>query len=368
MKSNLIVIGTRPELIKFIPIIMELRKRNWEDHFKIVCTGQHNELIQDLILQFDIKPDFVLSDQTPNTTVAQSLSEIMAGLQAYVTLHLSKINYIIGQGDTTSCLAAAMVASLNQLPFAHVEAGLRTYDLVNPFPEEYFRQIISISSTIHFTPTLKATKNLLSENVDSANIIQTGNTIVDFVELWKSSDIKVETSAIDPFISKDNNVIITCHRRENQMYFDTLIDLIIDLAKSQKNLNFIWISHKNPFVQDKLKSKSLAEIPNISVIEPLTIFEMFRLYQSCKVIITDSGGIQEEAVSFDLPTLVIREQTERDEAIEVGNSKLVPLSKKDIKTAFDHFITLENTVDVNPFGDGKAALRILDYFEDLIEK
>jgi UDP-N-acetylglucosamine 2-epimerase (non-hydrolysing) len=366
MEYSLIVFGTRPELIKLIPIILEIRKRKLENKFKILCTGQHKELIDDLLDLFEITPDIKLPISNCGQSISDTLSSIIKELQLYVGANKNCIKYIIAQGDTTSVLAASMVAFLNKIQFAHIEAGLRTFDQKNPFPEEYFRQIISLSADIHFTPTYNAKQNLLKENIPPTKIIHTGNTIVDLINIIQDTPIDKKEESIKEFIKTNNNVIITCHRRENQnRNFDMLITAIKDLAILNPELNFIWLSHLNPFVNSKTKKESLKNISNVSVIKSINLFGMIDLYKASKLIITDSGGIQEEAVSFNVPTIVIREKTERPEAIEVGNSVVVGNSSKKLKVAFEEFLNKKKTYKNNPFGDGKAAVRIIDFFENL---
>lgn len=367
MDYNLIVFGTRPELLKFIPIILEIRKRKLDDKFKILCTCQHKELINDLLGLFKITPDIKLPVSNYGQSISDTLSKLIKELQLYIGANKDCIKYIIAQGDTTSALGASMVAFLNNIQFAHIEAGLRTFDQKNPFPEEYFRQIISLSADVHFTPTYNAKQNLVNENISPTSIIHTGNTIVDLIKIIQNTTIYKKDESIKDFIKTKNNVIITCHRRENQNgNFDKLIEVIKDLAFLNPELNFIWLSHLNPFVDLKTKDESLISISNVSVIQPINIFNMIDLYKASKLIITDSGGIQEEAISFNVPTIVIREKTERPEAVEIGNSAVVGNSAKKLKVAFDEFLSKKEPSKNNPFGDGKAAIRILDFFENLI--
>lgn len=363
MRYNLIVFGTRPELLKIIPVIFEIRKRNLDNRFKIICTNQHQELISDLLKLFNIEPDFILPISNCKKSISETLGDIIKELQSYVELNHNYIKYIIALGDTTSCLAAAMVAFLNKKQFAHIEAGLRTFDNDNPFPEEYFRKIVTLSTNIHFTPTHTAKQNLLNENVQATKIIHTGNTIVDLMNILKKSQYQCKNESIKRFLKTTNNIIITCHRRENQnRNFDILIESIKELATTNPELNFIWLSHLNPYVNSKTKNESLKKISNITVVQPVSIFDMIELYKSLRLIITDSGGIQEEAVSFNVPTIVIREKTERPEAIEVGNSVLVGNSPEKLKDAFYKFLNRNNKVINNPFGDGTAASIIIDFF------
>jgi UDP-N-acetylglucosamine 2-epimerase len=354
-------------LIKLIPVFLEIERRKWNQHFKVICTGQHKELIADLLDLFKINPDLILPVCNNNQPVSETLSQILKELQHYVSKNKDCINYVIGQGDTTSCLGAAMVAVLNQLPFAHIEAGLRTYDYGSPFPEEYFRQIISLSTDMHFAPTQRACDNLVKENISKNNIRLTGNTIVDLVDHLKKNRKELNNEQLYKFLHESNNVIITCHRRENQdENFDTLITTIVGLARLHPELSFIWISHLSPSVEAKLDDSLLKGISNISIIKPINIFEMFALFEKSKLIITDSGGIQEEAVSFNVPTLVIREKTERPEAVEAGNSIVTGVSSEKIIAAFSELLSRNKHISKNPFGDGKAAIRILDFFQDKI--
>jgi len=363
MKYNLIVFGTRPELLKLIPVILEIRKRNLDNRFKILCTNQHQELIADLLKLFSIEPDISLPISNYKRSISETLSDIIKEFQSYVELNDSYIHYVIAQGDTTSCLAAAMVAFLNKKQFAHIEAGLRTFDNDNPFPEEYFRKIVSLSTNIHFTPTYTAKQNLLKENVQASKVIHTGNTIVDLMNMLKIRQYQCKNESIKRFLKTTNNIIITCHRRENQNgNFDILIESIKELATTNPELNFIWLSHLNPFVNSKTKNESLRKISNITVVQPVSIFDMVELYKSTRLIITDSGGIQEEAVSFSVPTIVIRDKTERPESIEVENSELVGNSPEKLKAAFYKFLSRKKKVLKNPFGDGNAASIIIDFF------
>ena len=364
MKYNVIIFGTRPELLKVVPIIQEIKNRDICAKYKIICTGQHKELIEELLKKFDVIPDITLPLNNYNLSLSETLSILLKEIQLFVSNEKENIGYIMAQGDTTSCLAAAMVSYLNKIPFAHIEAGLRTYDLKKPFPEEYFRRIISLSTKIHFTPTTTAKFNLIKEGINEEKIIITGNTIIDLIENLKDKPYKTDNKQIENFLNSKNNILITCHRRENQNNnFIKLISTIKDLALSFPELNFLWLWSKNPFVLASLQNDSFSSISNISIIDPVNIFDMIHLYKSSKLIITDSGGIQEEAISFSVPTIVIREETERKEAINVGNSILVGNSSEKIKDAFRSLINIPHNIAINHFGDGKASIRIIDYFE-----
>jgi UDP-N-acetylglucosamine 2-epimerase (non-hydrolysing) len=363
MGLKIIVFGTRPEFLKLVPVIEESRKRKLEDEFKLIYTRQHRELVEDLFPIFGIQPEIILPVNNFHSSISETLSQIISELQKYILNERETIDYVIGQGDTSSCMGAAIVARLNKIPFAHIEAGLRTFDFDNPFPEEYFRQLISISSTIHFTPTLNATKNLIDQGVPSEQIIQTGNTIIDLINVLNKNPQQTNNKEVKKFIDSDI-VLITCHRRENQNHgFHCLISSIKKLSSMFPALHFVWISHKNPFITTNLSPSIFSDCINLSVIDPVNIVDMIWLYQASKVIITDSGGIQEEALTLDIPTIVIRQKTERTEAIDSGNSILVGNSKAKIIEAFNFFMTNSRKTEQNPFGDGLAANRIISFFK-----
>jgi len=357
----LIIFGTRPEFIKLLPLFVKIKKRKINDRFHTVFTGQHSEFMTPLFHRFDFKPDVEIPYQDHENSIVKSFSTITLRLQETIDQIRSKDNIkcIVGQGDTTSCSAAAYVAFMNRIPFANVEAGLRTYDFVHPFPEEYNRRLITNSATIHFAPTAVAKQNLLNEGINESRISLTGNTVIDSIELFKN--ISVSGEILKCIDKNGKNVLITFHRRENQdEVLDNLIHAVSEIAFNNRTINFIWISHCNPVVKSKLSNSQFDKHPNISVIEPVDFTEILLTYRYIQLIITDSGGIQEEASFFGIPVIVCREKTERIESIEKGiailqSSDLCELNRKVTDL-------LNNPVQPikNLYGDGKAADRILD--------
>ncbi|MBL0048627.1 MAG: UDP-N-acetylglucosamine 2-epimerase (non-hydrolyzing) [Bacteroidetes bacterium] len=359
MNKTLIVFGTRPELIKLIPIFIELKKQGLEKQYLSIFTGQHVELTQGLFEEFDFKPDLRIPLSNERNSIGLSFSAMLTALQeiVYAVQENTKIKMIVAQGDTTTCACAAFCAFINEIPFAHVEAGLRTHTIKSPFPEEYFRRIISLSSSIHFAPTEGAVKNLLQEGVKSEHIYLSGNTVVDTIELMKRKH-RNTTEGIR------NTILITCHRRENQNgNFHDLVKTIKLLAETHPSLNFIWIAHKTPFVRNELATNDFDSYPSIFISPPLPLSEMYRLYSISKLIITDSGGIQEEACSFSLPVIVIRDTTERLESLELGYSILAQNASDDLIVKFNQVLNSNEQVMLNPYGDGKSAERIVNFLQ-----
>lgn len=369
MNKKVIVFGTRPEFIKFLPVIIEIQRQHLDNDYFYIYTGQHTDLINDLFEFFGFKPSYTLQLKNQSNSLSHSFSHILSGIQEVIESIKNdfKISIIIGQGDTTSCACAALCAFFNNIPFGHVEAGLRTNDLANPFPEELFRKIISLTSTINYAPTIKAKENLLNEGIKKENIIITGNTIVDALEMLRPlASTKVSANSIVRHFDSKNIVLITCHRRENQneKYME-LIDSIKTLAAENKSLQFIWISHVTPFIKKQLTRVQFEDISNIHIMPPLNIFELFFLYEKTRLIITDSGGIQEEAPSFNIPVIIIRDHTERTESIELGYSVISGLNKDRLIGSFNKIINQQPVKMINPYGNGHAAQLIISNLKQI---
>jgi UDP-N-acetylglucosamine 2-epimerase len=376
MSKVLIVFGTRPELIKLAPVILEFKKRNLQKKITILNTGQHKDLLEKYLNIFDIHPDYTLDVMIPG----QSLSELTARAVIELQYHLSLLKnngtypeYILAQGDTNTVLASAIVSFYNNIKFAHLEAGLRTWDLQNPFPEEYNRKVASISAYINFAPTENSKMHLVQEGVDSKNILQVGNTIVDALNIIKDSLLKNPEMKLSDelrFLKEKNNlVLITCHRRENHgVNLLNVIKAVGSLSDLHPQFHFVWILHPNPNVKKTVEKSALSEKKNISLIEPLDYLEIVQLYQSTKLILTDSGGIQEEAPSFGIPVLVIGKKTERIESVLLNYSYLTGTDEREIVSSFEKHLNNEFEITENPYGDGKASKRIVDYFEKEFRK
>lgn len=357
----LVVFGTRPEAIKMAPVILELKK----DFKVLVCiTSQHKQMLHQILDTFDIKPDFDLNIMRSSQDLFDITSNVLLGLKK-ILMEVKPCGVLV-HGDTTTTMATAIAAFYSRFPVAHVEAGLRTYDMNSPYPEEFNRQIASKVSAIHFAPTEEARQNLLSEKVLSKQIFVTGNTVIDalFAATKKVRRINFRSHMFDKFtFLKEANtkmVLVTGHRRENfGDGFKEICNGIRDIALNFKNCRIVYPVHLNPNVQEPVKN-ILCGINNIHLIKPLDYLPFVFMMDQAYMILTDSGGIQEEAPSLGKPVLVMRETTERPEAVASGNVKLVGACRERIfseskKLLGDKKIYDEMSKVSNPYGDGKAS-------------
>jgi UDP-N-acetylglucosamine 2-epimerase (non-hydrolysing) len=364
----LVIFGTRPEFIKLAPIIHELGRQ--EIQFKIVNTGQHKEMLLPLLDWFEIVPHYNLSIMKPN----QGLNGIIHSSIALLDEVYEKENpsIVITQGDTTTAFVASLAAFNRRIKVAHVEAGLRTDDLYNPFPEEANRRLISQIAQFHFTPTNTNTQNLLRCGIDKEAIFETGNTVIDAL-LYTKNKLKNEShlsqSLNSEIESYERLITITGHRRENiGKGFDEIFNAIKELAKSYKNILFVYPVHLNPLVKMEAE-RILGGIGNVLLIMPLDYPAFVELMSKSYFIISDSGGVQEEAPSLNVPVLVTRTNTERTEAVEAGAVVLVGTKKEDIiKNAVqlinDTQLYSKMVAAVNPFGDGDASNKIISILKN----
>ena len=352
MKKILIIFGTRPEAIKLAPLILQLQRL--ENIELMVCaTGQHRELVQDALQTFDIEPDLDLHLMQDNQQPIEFFSECLTTLNLLFDEYIPDI--VIVQGDTTSTLAGAMAAYYQKIPVAHVEAGLRTNDRYSPFPEEANRVIVDHLSTVRFAPTSDAVNNLKKENLDA---FLTGNTVVDAVHMIRDKILEHE------MIQTKYQVLVTVHRRENfGLPLGRIIQAIKSLVTIYPKLRFVWPVHPNPNVRRSVRSV-FQNIPSVQVIEPVKYKDMIKLMMESRIIMTDSGGLQEEAPSLRKPVLILREKTERPEIVGL-NARLTGTCTKEI---IEDVRLLINNPEVyhkmashlNPFGDGWASKRIID--------
>lgn len=361
-KNILVVFGTRPEVIKLAPVILELRK--YPDKFNvIVCnTEQQKELSNQTLSYFNLKADINLDCMKPNQSLLEIQTRILTALNGVFSSN--KIDATIVQGDTMTVLCGALASFYNKIPVFHVEAGLRSYDIYEPFPEEVMRQMTSRVTALNFAPTAKNKEALLKENISENTIFVIGNTVID--ALFCLSD---ETLADSAEFFNNNNieindklVLITAHRRENHgERIDRIISAIEFLAQKYSDHTFVIPVHPNPNVKDKIH-RALGNYSNIKLLAPLDYPNLVYLMKNAKLILTDSGGIQEEAPSFGCPTLVMRYETERQEGIDAGVSILVGADYDKILEHSEHVLSNSFTSTrlkaVNPYGDGKAAQKI----------
>ena len=357
-KNILVVFGTRPEVIKLAPVILELRKH--EEYNVIVCnTEQQKELSNQTLEYFGLKADINLDCMRENQSLAEIQSRILVSLEK--VFNENKIDATIVQGDTMTVLTGALVSFYHKVPVFHVEAGLRSYDIYEPFPEEVMRQMTSRVTQLHFAPTEKNKQALLKEGIDENMITVTGNTVID--ALFCLSDEVIEKSA-NFFKEKNINiddklVLITAHRRENHgERLDRIIQAIYDLALKFAEHTFVIPVHPNPNVKDKIHAK-LSELQNVHLLTPLDYPYLVYLQKNAKLILTDSGGIQEEAPTFGCPTLVMRYETERQEGVEAGVSTLVGADYDKIMTLSENILSKDKSqtrlTAKNPYGDGKTS-------------
>jgi UDP-N-acetylglucosamine 2-epimerase (non-hydrolysing) len=371
-KNILFVFGTRPEVIKLAPVILELKKYP-ENYNVIICnTEQQRELSNQTLSYFGLKADINLDCMRENQTLASVQSRILTSLDKIYDENV--IDATIVQGDTITVLTGSLISFYHKVPVFHVEAGLRSYDIFEPFPEEVMRQMTSRVATIHFAPTTKNEQALLKEDIAKDKIHVIGNTVIDALFCLSEETLGKAKKFYDEKSIEINDklVLITVHRRENHgERLDRIIKAISDLANKYQDHTFILPVHPNPNVKNKIHER-LGHFTNIKLLEPLDYPYLVYLMKNAKLIMTDSGGIQEEAPSFGCPTLVMRYETERQEGIDAGVSTLVGADYDKIFKLSDEILS-KNKNDSrlkaqNPYGDGKSASRIAvilkSYFQE----
>ena len=356
----LAVIGTRPEAVKLAPVVTALMKQG-NVNTRVLVTAQHREMLDQVLLMFDIAPDYDLDIMSDNQTPRDVFIQVLNGIQPILVE--TNPDWLLVQGDTTSVLAATIAAAYKKIPVGHVEAGLRTYNRDNPFPEEINRVLTDHASSLHFAPTLTAREALLREGISHHTIHVTGNTVIDTLNTIISRPAPSSLQIILDNIPKDKHLIlVTAHRRENfGEPLQRIVVALLELAK-REDIQIVYPVHPNPNINNPIK-EALLNQKNISVIEPLDYLTFAHLMKHSHLILTDSGGIQEEAPSLGVPVLVLREVTERTEAIEQGTALMVGTDSNKI-VASTTFL-LENEMSyremiktVSPFGDGNASQRI----------
>ncbi len=347
-----IVYGTRPEFLKLFPIINEFRKQ--EQDICIVNTGQHDSLLTEMEQSFDIIPDHQLSVQSLTFTNSNLIAKLIDTISNLI--HQENIQKIIAQGDTFTVLASSMVSFLEQRKFYHIEAGLRTSDVRLPFPEEFNRRVVSLTADVNFSPTELSRQNLLKENIAENKIALVGNTIVDMIQyVTQKENMAVEYQDL---------VFITAHRRENiGQPLKNIAQAIKELAEENPNTQFDWALHPNPNTRKIILETFSGIMPqNINFTEPLSYLEAIRKMAKAKLIISDSGGIQEEAPSLQKRVLILREETERPEVLTCNCGILVGNNIQKIKSNFNFIYNNPQEyrfkIENNPFGDGKSAEKI----------
>lgn len=358
-KKVFLVFGTRPEAIKMAPLAKKLAA---DDRFesKVAVTGQHREMLDQVLQAFSIVPDYDLNIMHQGQTLSEITSRVLEKLT--VILLKDRPDILLVHGDTTTTFSAALAAFYQQIPIGHVEAGLRTWDKYSPFPEEMNRQLTDDLTDLYFAPTMKSKENLVKESHSEKYLYVTGNTAIDAMENTIDKSYTIPSA-----VSKGRKriVLVTMHRRENlgepmQAVFNAIKKAAIDYPDTQ----FIFPMHKNPAVR-KVAQETLGSLENVSLIEPLDVIDFHNYAKQSYLILTDSGGVQEEAPSLGVPVLVLRDQTERPEGVAAGTLRLVGTDSETvyatIKELFEDSAAYEKMAKAsNPYGDGKASERITE--------
>ncbi len=363
------IFGTRPEAIKMAPLVKELEKRE-EIDVKVCVTAQHREMLDQVLELFSIEPDFDLNIMKTKQSLTGITTRILEGLAEI--FEEEKPNMILVHGDTTTTFAAALAAFYKQIPVGHVEAGLRTYNKYFPFPEEMNRKLTGAIADLHFAPTIGSKNNLLREGIDDEQIIITGNTVIDAMEYTVEKDYKFSNEVLNELDYNNKKVImVTAHRRENWGEgIENICNALKQIVMENEDVELVYLVHLNPVVKDVVY-KYLEGINRVHLLPPLDTKETHNLMNKCYLVMTDSGGLQEEAPHLGKPVLVLRDVTERPEAVAASTVKLVGTDITIIKNCAEELIKdnnkyIEMSKAINPYGDGKSSYRIseaiLKYF------
>ncbi len=357
------VFGTRPEAIKMAPLVKELESRE-EIQSIVAVTAQHRQMLDQVLEIFDIKPDYDLDIMKQRQTLVDITSNVLQGLHRVIGE--AKPDIVLVHGDTTTTFAGALAAFYNQVAVGHVEAGLRTYDKYSPFPEEMNRVLTGSLTELHFSPTVMNRENLKKENKDESKIFITGNTVIDALKTTVKSDYQFADETLKGLDFSKKIIVVTAHRRENLGEpLQNICRAIKRLAEEfREEVQVVYPVHLNPAVREVAFS-ILGDLENVKLIEPVDVCELHNLMARAYMIMTDSGGLQEEAPSLGKPVLVLRNETERPEAVKAGTVRIAGVREEDIYTMGKALLTDSAEYDamakaVNPYGDGNASRRTVD--------
>ena len=371
-KKVLLIFGTRPEAIKMAPLVKEFQKNTLDFDTRVCVTAQHREMLDQVLDFFEIRPNYDLNLMKPGQNLYSLTATIIDSLKPILEEYIP--DYVFVHGDTTTTMASSIASFYSGAKVCHVEAGLRTFNKLSPFPEEINRQIVSRICDYHFAPTLTSKENLLMENIENDSILVTGNTVIDALVESVNRVQNLSNPIVDSIKSelKDAQevILVTGHRRENHGDgFERICLALREIAEKKPEVKIIYPVHLNPKVQKPVK-KYLSDLKNILLIDPLSYPDFIWLMNRSKLIITDSGGVQEEAPSLGKPVLVMRDTTERPEAVDAGTVLLVGTNKEIIlsetldllenETRFNSMSELHN-----PYGDGEACKRIVKFINQL---
>lgn len=357
----LAVCGTRPDTVKMAPVVIELKRHPEEVELVLAVTGQHREMLEQVLKAFELSPDFNLNIMAQRQTLAQITTRALEGLDDVI--RQVKPGLVVAQGDTTTTFVASLAAFYNRVPFAHVEAGLRTDNKYDPFPEEMNRRLTGVLGDLHFAPTELARENLLRDGVPEDRVFVTGNTVIDALLSIASRDHEFEDERIRAAASTGRMIILTAHRRENwgQPMRD-ICQAVKKIISRNRDVTVVFPMHKNPVVRDVVLPE-LQSVERVILIEPPDYIPFVHLMKAAHLILTDSGGVQEEAPSLGKPVLVLRRTTERPEGVEAGSAKLVGTDSAAIVRETERLLSddgeYKRMAEVkSPYGDGHAAERI----------
>ncbi|MGZ9721678.1 non-hydrolyzing UDP-N-acetylglucosamine 2-epimerase [Rhizobium miluonense] len=365
VRHVMVIVGTRPEAVKMAPVIKALCARPETFRCTVVSTGQHREMLRQTLTSFGLSVDVDLDIMQPDQTLA-SLTGAAIGACEKI-FQAARPDVVLVQGDTTTVLSASLAAHYAQIPVGHVEAGLRTYERYNPFPEEMNRKLVTSLATLHFAPTERSARQLRKEGVPPSKVFVTGNTVVDALEELRG---RVTTGDVSPAVrervarSQGRFVLVTCHRRESFAHdLNVIVDAIAMLADRFPDHTFFFPVHLNPNVR-ALVMPRLNGIENVVLADPVPYADILFCLSSAELVLTDSGGLQEEAPSFGVPVIVLRRTTERPEGVRAGFSRLVPIEQENIVSLASSWLRSHRKAMLagrpNPYGDGNAAARIVD--------
>lgn len=350
MNKLIICYGTRPELVKIAPIVWEFRKKKLEDKIIVVCTNQHIDTLDNNT--FDIHPDYNLDVFSKNQSLSQLYANIMMKFDSLLhALKNEETNYsILVQGDTATSASIAQTAFLNQIPVLHLEGGLRSKDISSPFPEEYNRRNISLIADFHFVPSEKEKNNLLNENIKTNSIKVSGNTVIDSLNHFYNPEKRNENSDV---------VLITIHRKSNQNgNYDLLLNQVNKLSQEYPKLKFIWITHHSDILQNKVKQFKSSST-NLKFVSHKNYKEIIEIYESCTLVITDSGGIIEETTRLGIPRIIVRNDNERHGIIELKNSFIYNPSNQNLSETVTKALVSNRTENMI-YGDKNIAVKIVE--------
>ncbi len=359
--SAMVIFGTRPEAIKMAPLVHELRRAGDIDT-SVCVTAQHREMLDQVLELFGLVPDYDLDIMQKGQTLGEITNRALGGLER--VLAAAKPDLVFVHGDTTTTFAGALAAFYHRVPVGHVEAGLRTGQKYAPYPEEINRKLTGALADLHFAPTAAARQNLLAENVAAKDIFVTGNTVIDALGLTVRPGYIFTREELNNLPSDVRLILVEAHRRENLgAPLESICRALRRIVQEHSDVFLIFPVHRNPAVREPV-FRHLAGLERVMLIEPLDVADFHNLMQKCTLILTDSGGIQEEAPSLGRPVLVLREVTERPEAVDAGTVALVGVKEEDIVEAAssllcDKALYRKMATAVNPYGDGKAAARIV---------